>query len=191
MWNNLLLLLKYHVMSVGFYLISGILIYVAAAPPSIVTEYQLKAVYLFNFTKFIKWPETSFDNDNSPYSICVLGEDPFQEKLDLAVQNETVHKRSVTVQRLKTGSTAKIKSCHILFISRSEQKSLNDILAQLHQAPILTVSDMDDFVSQGGMIGFYLLKNTKVRFSIDPQTLSETGLVASAQLLQIANITRR
>jgi len=191
MWNNLLLLLKYHVMSVGFYLISGILIYAAAAPPSIVTEYQLKAVYLFNFTKFIKWPPTAFANDNSPYSICILGEDPFQEKLDLAVQNETVHKRSVTVQRLKTGSTAKIKSCHVLFISRSEQKQLNDILAQLHQAPILTVSDMDDFVSQGGMIGFYLLKNTKVRFSIDPQTLSETGLVASAQLLQIANITRR
>ncbi len=191
MWNNVLLLLKYYVMSVGFYLISGILIDAAAEPPSIVTEYQLKAVYLFNFTKFIKWPATAFANDDSPYSICILGEDPFQEKLDLAVKNETVHKRSVTIQRLKTGQTAKIKFCHVLFISRSEQKQLDNILAQLHQAPILTVSDMDDFISQGGMIGFYLLKNTKVRFSIDPQTLSETGLVASAQLLQIANITRR
>lgn len=40
-------------------------------------EYQIKAVFLFNFTQFVDWPPTAFVDPRTPLVIGVLGEDPF------------------------------------------------------------------------------------------------------------------
>lgn len=156
-----------------------------ATEPFPLTEIQVKAVYLFNFAKFVTWPDEIFANAEESFHICVLGDDPFGEKLDLAVKNEKVKKRPILLQRLHELSTN--NTCHALFISRSEQLRLTTIFTYTQQRPILTVSDMEDFVLQGGMIQLYSRDN-KVRFFIDPQTLREAKLVPSARLLQLANI---
>ncbi len=63
-------------------------------------EYQVKAAFLLNFTKFIDWPAASFANPDSPITICILGKDPFGPVLDEIVQGETVNSRKVAVQRI-------------------------------------------------------------------------------------------
>jgi hypothetical protein len=77
-----------------------------------------------------------------------------------------------------------------LFISSSEQKQLASILAAVKSQAILTVSDMEDFVTRGGMIQFYTIDNT-VRFLIDPITVRDANLTMSARLLQIAKIVKK
>lgn len=152
-----------------------------------ITEYQLKALYLYNFGKYITWPEGAFANSGASLRICLLGDDPFEGKLDVAVKNQKVKGREVTVQRIN--KMQMITDCQTLFISNSEQPRLTAILAYTRHKPILTVSEMENFVTQGGMIQFYSLED-QVRFSIDPQTLAEAGLEASSRLLQLANIVR-
>jgi hypothetical protein len=162
-----------------------------AAKPTSAGEYQIKAVYLYNFTLFIRWPNTAFDTPNASFRFCILGEDPFQYKIDMTVKNETVQGRSVIVQRLS--QIQQSDACQILFISQSERSRLAHIIAYLEQEPIrpiLTVSDISDFlIMQGGMIKFYS-RRKRVRLAIDPDALEDVGLKASARLLQISKVTR-
>src|SRR5262245_36573345 len=81
-------------------------------------EYQLKAVFLFNFAQFVEWPSAAFPEAQTPLVIGILGEDPFGAYLDETVRGETVNNRSLIVRRYRR--VEEIETCHILFISRSE-----------------------------------------------------------------------
>ena len=149
-------------------------------------EYQVKAVYLFNFSKFTRWPTSAFSSSQAPIRICVLGKNPFDD-FGVLVKNKIVKGRKVTVAQLH--DFRKANRCHILFVSKSEQGDQAAILAYTQQYPILTVSDIKNFVVRGGMIQFYI-RGRKVRFMVDPDTLKEAGLSASANLLRVAKIVK-
>src|SRR3989442_2101251 len=113
-------------------------------------EYQVKAVFLFNFAQFVEWPPAALAGANTPLIIGVLGENPFGGYLDETVRDEKVDNRLLEVQRYQR--VEEIKTCHILFISRSEATRLEPILASLKDRSVLVVGDADDFVQRGGMI---------------------------------------
>lgn len=153
-----------------------------------VSEYQVKATFLVRFGKYITYPKEALDNSTSIFNLCVLGDDPFQEVLDVLVKDEMVKDRTIVVNYLRV--LEKTDKCQTLFISQSEEKQLVHILAYVKQQPILTVSDMNNFVTRGGMIQFYMLNN-KVRFFIDPVTAGEAKLEVSSRLLQVAEVVRK
>jgi hypothetical protein len=153
----------------------------------IAKEYQIKSVFLYNFSHFVTWPKTAFRSDDAPFNFCILGEDLFKRGIDLAVKNENVNGHISLVQRLNNYENTKI--CHILFISKSEEADLPTILNYLDKQPVLTVSDIDSFVEQGGMIQFFV-RAEKVRLFINPAKVKETGLRISGNLLRIAKIFR-
>ena len=144
-------------------------------------EYQVKAAFLLNFTKFVEWPPSAFDAADSPIAICVLGDDPFGNALDQIVAGEVVNGRKVVVRRIKR--TPAPKSCQVLFVSRPEKEVLS-ILSGLGPG-VLTVGEGESFVRDGGMIAF-VVENRRVRFGIN-QTAAETaGLKLSSKLLNVA-----
>lgn len=148
-------------------------------------EYQLKAVFLFNFTQFVEWPPQAFAEANSPLVIGVLGNDPFGSYLDETVRGETVNGRPLTVQRYN--SAEEIKNCHVLFISRSEAARLPQILTGLKGKSILTVSDADSFNREGGIIRLATIAN-KIRLRIALETAKAANLTISSKLLRPADI---
>src|SRR5881396_2379465 len=115
-------------------------------------EYQLKAVFLFNFAQFVEWPPQAFPDRQVPLVIGVLGEDPFGSFLDETVRGEKVNNRPLAVQRYRR--VDEIKTCHVLFISGSEANRLEQIFNGLKGRNILTVGDFDGFARRGGMIRF-------------------------------------
>jgi len=154
----------------------------------IAEEYQVKAVFLYNFASFITWPATTFINSSAPFNICVLGEDPFGEELDFAVEDEAVEGHPVKVQRFRIFQLS-VTTCQIVFISQSEKYNLAGLLTQLQQRPILLVSDIAEFVSQGGMVEFFK-QGKKVRFLIDRINIKNVRLEISGDLLRIAKLYR-
>ncbi|TAK92750.1 MAG: YfiR family protein [Verrucomicrobia bacterium] len=148
-------------------------------------EYQLKAVFLFNFAEFVEWPTNAFAGADSPLVIGVLGADPFGPQLDATVRDEKINGRSLQVQRYRR--VEDIGACHILFISRSESPRLEPILASLKGRSILTVSDVDNFASRGGMIRFVTDKN-KIRLRINLEVAKAANLTISSKLLRPAEI---
>lgn len=148
-------------------------------------EYQVKAVFLFNFAQFVDWPPQAFPEAQTPLVIGILGEDPFGAYLDETVRDEKVTNRPLAVQRYRR--VEEIKTCHILFISRSESDRLGQILARLKDRNILTVGDADGFARRGGMIGFVTEKN-KIRLRINLEAAKAANLIVSSKLLRPAEI---
>jgi hypothetical protein len=156
----------------------------AASEPS-GSEYQVKAVFLYNFAHFVEWPPRAFAAPSDPIVIGVLGDDPFGPGLDEAVREERVNDRSIVVRRYRT--VEEIGECHVLFVAQSAAGNLNGILTALGQRPILTVSDLENFSRGGGMIRF-VTQNGKIRLRINLGAARAAGLTISSKLLRPAEI---
>jgi hypothetical protein len=147
------------------------------------TEYNVKAVYLYNFGKFIDWPAKISSDQGTSFTICILGQDPFGSALDAALANQTIDGKGVVAKRISKSQEA--LNCRVLFISSSEQNHLKDILATLDKASMLTVSDAPAFAERGGMIQF-VLDGNKVRFEVNVTNAEKAGLVLRSELLKVA-----
>jgi len=153
---------------------------------SVVTkEYQLKAVFLFNFAQFVEWPTNAFSGAQTPLVIGVMGENPFGTYLDEIVRGEEVNKHPLVIQRYRQAE--EIKTCHILFISQSEMDRLDQILASLKGRNILTVGDAESYAQRGGMIRFVTEKN-KIRMRINLEAVKAANLTISSKVLRAAEI---
>jgi hypothetical protein len=161
----------------GFYGIPG-----AARAEGVAGEYDVKAAFLFNFTKFVEWPPAAFTDEHSLLRVCVLGENPFGKALSLLMGDE-VGGRRLSLTHLE--SLNKLESCHVLYVSRSERERLGQVLAAVRSAPVLTVGDTPGFIDQGGMINF-ILEGSKVRFDVNQEAAERAGIKISSRLLALA-----
>jgi hypothetical protein len=148
-------------------------------------ESEVKAAFLYNFGKFVKWPSGA---EQPSFTICVLGRDPFGAQLDTIVAGESVGAKPITVRRIAAVQEA--SSCRILFISASEQSHLNTILPAVAKNSVLTVSDLPQFVERGGMIQF-VLDQGRVRFEVNLGSAESCGLSMSSELLKVATHVKR
>jgi hypothetical protein len=144
-------------------------------------EYRVKAAFLLNFTKFIEWPAAAFDTSDSPFSICIIGDDPFGNALDQIVAGESVNGRKLIIQRVK--QTPPPKSCQMVFVSKPETEMMK-ILPEMGPG-VLTIGESEGFIRDGGMIAF-LLENRRVRFGISKTHAENAGLKLSSKLLNVA-----
>jgi hypothetical protein len=158
---------------------------IAAGQTAPVREYQVKAVFLFNFAQFVEWPPEAFPDVSMPLIIGVLGDDPFGKVLDETVQGESIRGRILVTRRWKRAED--VDRCHILFISPSEAPHMEQILGSLAGRHILTVSDTEDFARQGGMIRLFA-ENKRTRLKINLDAAKVAGLVISSKLLRPAEI---
>ncbi|HYZ86419.1 MAG TPA: YfiR family protein [Bryobacteraceae bacterium] len=143
------------------------------------SEYEVKAAFLLNFTRFVEWDSIDLP-PNAPLSICILGEDPFGRTLDDAVQGEQVGEHKISVQRIKPDDET---TCHLVFVSRS-QKDTAKLLSKFPSG-VLTVGEGTEFLKHGGMIAF-VLENRRVRFDISMPAVRGAGLRLSSRLLTVA-----
>jgi hypothetical protein len=155
----------------------------AAGAPS--PEYQIKAVFLFNFAQFVEWPASAFADEHAPLVIGVLGEDPFGAQLDDAVRGEVIGGRPLQVQRYHR--VDEIGPCHILFISGSESGQLDRLMGRLKGRSLLTVGDVEAFNRAGGMVRF-VTENNKIRLRINVEAAKAVDLMISSKLLRPAMI---
>jgi hypothetical protein len=150
-----------------------------------VSESQLKAVFLFNFTHFVEWPAAALPRDSAPFVIGVLGNDPFGHDLDEVVRGEAVNQHALAIERYPT--VADIRSCQILFIPAAELRHLDGIVAQLEQRSVLTVTDAEGPLPRGVIIGLFRQDN-RIRLRIDLQAARASNLTISSKLSRAADI---
>jgi hypothetical protein len=148
-------------------------------------EYKVKAVFLYNFARFVEWPTGAFPEPESPFVIGVLGDDPFGPFLDETVRDEKVNERPLITNRYQKASD--IGMCHILFVSKSVSEKHEDILLSIKGKNILTVSDVSGFTKNGGMIRF-VNEDNKIKILINLEAAKSENLVISSKLLRIARI---
>lgn len=146
-------------------------------------EYQVKAAFLFNFAKFVEWPDNKFPSPDTPLQVCVLGRDPFGSDFQQVVAGKTVNGHRIEIAYPASASQA--INCHILFISSTQKKEISQILESLKGRSVLTVGDTEGFAQFGGDINF-VLEDNRVRFEINLKAADAEHLKLSAKLLAVA-----
>jgi hypothetical protein len=144
-------------------------------------EYKIKAGYLYNFTKFITWPEDNVET----FNLCILGNDPFVELID-PIEKLSVMGRAIKVFRFDSlKNRDKEPHCHILFVS----STIKDKLVVRNFDSTLLVGESGEFINQGGMIGF-VNKEDKIKLQINLKAINLSGLKVSAKLLEVADVVK-
>jgi hypothetical protein len=168
----------------------GILLTILTTPlgaiPATQTEYALKSVFVYNFCRFIDWPDSAFASPSEPLVIGIVGDDPFGPLLNEAIAGETYHGRPIQIEHYR--SPREIKRCHLLFVSRSESPRLDSVLSAVAGKSIVTIGETDDFIDQGGMIALTPERN-RIRLRINAAALRAARLDVSSKLLRVADVT--
>jgi hypothetical protein len=149
-------------------------------------EYQLKAVFLFNFAQFTDWPDSAFANAKSPLVIGIVGADPFGSALKATIHDESIKGRPIVLEHYS--HVADIKPCHMLFITQPELRHIDEIVNSVKDKPVLTVADNGGAASAAAIIRF-TLQNNKVHFRINVEAAQAAKLSLSSKLLRVADAT--
>jgi hypothetical protein len=148
------------------------------------TEAKVKVAYVFNFLKFVEWPGAERNAPSAPIRICIVGTDPIRTMLgELSIRK--IRERQIQVDHMK--ELEGLRDCHLVYISRSEEFVLPQVLRQFEGVPVLAVSDIPQFAHKGGMIGF-ATEDSRVKVEISRGAVLQAGLKVSAKLLEIARI---
>lgn len=150
-------------------------------------EYEVKAAFLYNFTKFVEWPADAAGGSRTSMSICVVGEDLFGAMLAKTLRDKTVNGNKIVIHLLKPQDS--LKGCQIGFISSSARKKLGFILSGLDGSGVLTVGETEGFAAMGGIINF-VLEQDRVHLEVNVDAADRAGLKISSKLLSMAKIIR-
>ena len=171
------------VLSCTALLLLSVCLALAKDPEDASDEYRVKALFLYNFAKFVEWP-----NAISGDAICIgiVGDDPFGEALAQTIAGKTVNGRAFVVKRLKLQET---RQCQIVFVAASERKRIHTVLEAVVGSAVLTVGDMHGFAQAGGVINFEIV-DSRVRFEVNIDAAERARLKLSSKLLSLAKIVR-
>jgi hypothetical protein len=148
-------------------------------------EMRVEAAFLYSFARFVEWPDNYSAPASTPVTFCVLGFAPLEEALEQSLAGKTINGHPVLARRI--GRPEDTLQCQIAFIGWEERKRLPAVLAALNGAPVLTVSDFEQFASHGGMIQL-IKEGNKFRFAVNIDALTRHGLRVSSKLLQLAEV---
>ena len=148
------------------------------------TENDIKAAFVFNFIKFVEWPENNFSNLETAIKLCVWDGNNLDGAID-KLRSKTAKKRSIQV--VSSASLDGMKECNVLFIANVDRRALREIIENTSGKNILTVSDIHFFAELGGIIGLFQ-SGEQMRFAINLDAARQSGLRISSNLLKLGKI---
>jgi YfiR/HmsC-like len=154
--------------------------FASAQVPS--NAYTVKGAFIFHFAQLVDWPQDVLSADR-PVTFCVEGESAYTTALTAVAQGKQITGHAIQVREVREQDD--LRSCHILFISGSDQRRVLGLLARVKDLPILTIGETADFARRGGIIGLCIEEN-KIRFDINLVAAQQVNLRISSRLLLLA-----
>jgi hypothetical protein len=146
-------------------------------------EYNVKAVSLYAFGRYVTWPDSAYESADSPVVIGVLGGNPFGDALDQIAAKKTLNGRPIAIRQLT--SPDEVAACHIVFVSKTVPSDAESKVVQAASGkPVLLVGESPGFAQRGGIINFYQ-SGPNVRFELNPERGQASHLSLSAKLLSL------
>ncbi len=150
------------------------------------TELKLKAAFIYNFTKFVKWPESAFSSPGAPLTICAVGDESVREVLDDTVRDKKADSHPLAVRHAKTGSD--LNSCQIVFVQARELPRLAGWLSTETRPGVLTISEVAALSDTNAHVAIitFVPDSNRIRFAISTKLAEKAGMEISSRLLSLA-----
>ena len=150
-------------------------------------EYAVKATFLYKFASFVEWPAGTFENESSPFVLCVAGTDPYGGRIRTAVDGQTMARRPIVLRRLPRAEPR--SGCHAMLVSGSASQTIAEGLDAVRGTPVLTITDAT-LGRTPGIIHFVIVDD-RVSFEIDMVASARNRIVISSKLLELAHEVNR
>jgi hypothetical protein len=161
-------------------LLANILPHPAFAQPEQAREYEIKATFVYHFTKYIRWPDI---DSAETFDIGILGKSEITAPLEEIARKRSAYDKRIRI--LHFNSIRHVDDCHLLFIPSSEKENLQEILSVVENKSILTVGESEGFAREGVAINFIILEG-KTKFELNSRVIDRAGLQVSSQLIKLA-----
>jgi hypothetical protein len=160
------------------FVISFFVLFVLCAQDGLKAQEEMfKALFMYNFTKDIEWP-----NKNGDFVITVLGNSPIVGELEKIATKKKVGNQPIKV--LKVNNPSEIRYPHIVYIAPAKSSQLREVISNLNNKPVLVISDKPGLADQGSGIN-YVKINGKQKFEINPSQITDTGLKLNSFLISL------
>jgi hypothetical protein len=164
----------------------AILVASVSAPSGQVAEHDVKAAYLYNFTKFVEWPD-GVPAAEQPFRLCVVADAATTEAVTRTMAGESVGGRPA--ETVVPDSPKSVHDCQILFVGRGSMTRAARLLDAAKGRPILVVGEVPGFAKRGAGAIEFVREQSRLRFEINVAVAKGSGLSISSRLLQVARVT--
>ena len=169
-----------------FLILAALLFGARADAQSPMNESQVKAMFVYNFLKFVEWPAESHQTGD-PFVVLIIGEGPTADATEQFLTSKTIGDQKVRV--LRTRWDQRVEGARAAFVIESDGKKLHRVLDAARSAGVLTIGEGEDFTERGGVIAL-LVEDRKVRFDVDTSAAAVAGLRVSSKLLALTHAVR-
>jgi hypothetical protein len=153
---------------------------------------DVMAAYLRYIAELTTWPDQGGDAAGQPIRVGVIGQDPNGVMDTIRARNRSEDKleaqgRPVRLLNLNPGDDPKtLTSCNLLFLSQGAEQDWERIRPIVDRLPIVTVSELEGFADQGGMIEYFIERRSgKVRMKVNLTAMRAAGITFSARFLAL------
>ena len=167
-------------------LLAALFLGVRAEAQAPMDESQVKAMFVYNFLKFVEWPSETIRTSET-FVVLIIGDGPTADATERFLESKTIGERSVFVRRTKWDQS--LAGARAAFVVERDPKKLHRILEAAAAAGVLTIGEGEDFATRGGVIGL-LVENRRVRFDVDTTAAQVAGLRVSSKLLALTRLVR-
>jgi len=143
---------------------------------------KYQSLFIYNFTKYIKWPE-SYNGEK--FVIGVIGNSEILAALNEMAASKKKTGTGEVIEVKKYSSVDNIDNCNILFVSNDAVDNLGKIVDQTSSKPILIITESPGMATQGSIINF-VDQNGKIKFELNEAKATTRGLVVSGSLTSLA-----
>ncbi len=143
---------------------------------------KFQSLFIYNFTKYIKWPD-SYHSDR--FVIGVIGNSNIVESLRTMATSKQKTGTGATIEIKEYSSINEIGDCNILFVGSDAVNSLGEIDSRTSAKPILIITDSPGLADKGSVINF-VDSQGKIQFELNQSNASARGLVVSGSLSSLA-----
>lgn len=145
------------------------------------TNARIKAMFLYNFTKYIEWPATYKEGN---FVIGILGNNASL----LAELNKMASQKMAGNQKLEIRNLASVdgaSKCHIVYIQPDKGSDLPEVLTKVKGKSALVITEKPGLAKQGAAINFVVQEN-KQKFELNKSNAEKYNLKVSSNLASLA-----
>jgi hypothetical protein len=168
-----------------FLVLAALLVGARAEAQVPMAESQVKAMFVYNFLKFVEWPFASSSGPKDPFVVGIVGQGETADATERFLESKAIGERPLVVRRIKWDQS--LAGVQAAFVIESDAKKLQHVLGAAAAAGVLSIGEGEGFATRGGVIGL-LVEDRKVRFDVDTTAAKAAGLRISSKLLALTRV---
>ncbi|MDQ3046265.1 MAG: YfiR family protein [Bacteroidota bacterium] len=141
-------------------------------------EYDKKAVFLYNFSKYIEWP---LEYNGTEFVIGIVGDAEVLAQLQKSMADKKTAGKKIIIKPYVKGP-----KYNLVYVTSSKSGSLLSVQKNEKRNKSVLISDEGKNHNIDGSHISFLIDNTKIRYFINKSAIESLGLKVAQELMRYA-----